>query len=79
MLAIDQINAKGGVAGRKLELITRDDNANPGEAIRQAEDLVTREKVDILAGAFLRSYRYRADRLCEAEEALHADHRGAER
>ena len=52
MLAIDQINAKGGVAGRKLELITRDDNANPGEAIRQAEDLVTREKVDILAGAF---------------------------
>ncbi len=51
-LAIDQINAAGGVAGRKLELITRDDNANPGEAIRQAEDLVTREKVDILAGAF---------------------------
>ena len=45
-------SAKGGVAGRKLELITRDDNANPGEAIRQAEDLVTREKVDILAGAF---------------------------
>src|SRR6218665_2516590 len=52
MLALDQINAKGGVAGRKLELITRGDNANPGEAIRQAEDLVTREKVDILAGAF---------------------------
>jgi branched-chain amino acid transport system substrate-binding protein len=51
-LAIDQINAAGGVAGRKLELVTRDDNANPGEAIRQAEDLVTREKVDILAGAF---------------------------
>ena len=51
-LAIDQINAAGGVAGRKLELITRDDNANPGEAIRQAEDLVTREKVDVLAGAF---------------------------
>jgi branched-chain amino acid transport system substrate-binding protein len=51
-LAIDEINAAGGVAGRKLELITRDDNANPGEAIRQAEDLVTRETVDILAGAF---------------------------
>ena len=51
-LAIDQINAAGGVAGRKLELITRDDNANPGEAIRQAEDLIAREKVDVLAGAF---------------------------
>jgi branched-chain amino acid transport system substrate-binding protein len=51
-LAIEQINAAGGVGGRKLELLTRDDNANPGEAIRQAEDLVAREKVDILAGSF---------------------------
>ena len=51
-LAIDQINAAGGVAGRKLELITRDDDANPGEAIRQAEDLISRENVDVLAGAF---------------------------
>jgi branched-chain amino acid transport system substrate-binding protein len=52
MLAIDEINAAGGVNGRKFELITRDDNANPGDAIRQAEDLIVREKVDILAGAF---------------------------
>jgi branched-chain amino acid transport system substrate-binding protein len=52
LLAIEQINAAGGVAGRRLELFTRDDNANPGEAIRQAEDLIAREKVDVLAGAF---------------------------
>ena len=52
-LAVDEINAKGGVNGRKIELITRDDNANPGDAVRMAEELVSREKVDILAGAFL--------------------------
>ena len=52
-LAIEQINADGGIRGRKLELITRDDNANPGDAVRAAEELVSRERVDVLAGAFL--------------------------
>ena len=52
-LAVEEINAAGGVNGRKLELITRDDNANPGDAVRVAEELVSREKVDVLAGTFL--------------------------
>ena len=52
-LAIEEINAKGGVNGKKLELISRDDNANPGDAVRVAEELISREKVDVLAGAFL--------------------------
>jgi branched-chain amino acid transport system substrate-binding protein len=52
-LAIEQINQAGGVNGRKLELITRDDNANPGDAVRVAEELLAREKVDLLAGTFL--------------------------
>ena len=52
-LAIEEINAKGGVNGRRLELITRDDNANPGDAVRVAEELVSREKVDVLTGTFL--------------------------
>jgi branched-chain amino acid transport system substrate-binding protein len=52
-LAIDEINAAGGVNGKKLELITRDDNANPGDAVRVAEELVSREQVDVLAGSFL--------------------------
>ncbi len=52
-LAVDEINAAGGVDGRKLELITRDDNASPGDAVRAAEELVSREKIDVLAGAFL--------------------------
>ncbi|KQP39798.1 ABC transporter substrate-binding protein [Pseudorhodoferax sp. Leaf274] len=52
-LAVEEINAKGGVNGKKIELITRDDNGSPGDTVRMAEELVSREKVDLLAGAFL--------------------------
>src|SRR3981189_3614892 len=51
-LAIEEINAGGGVLGRKLEVISRDDNGNPGDAVRVAEELVSREGVNILAGPF---------------------------
>ena len=52
-LAVDEVNAAGGVNGKKIELIMRDDNGSPGDTVRMAEELVSREKVDILAGAFL--------------------------
>ena len=52
-LAIDEINAAGGVNGSKLQLVTRDDNATPGDAVRAAEELLSRERVDVLAGGFL--------------------------
>ena len=52
-LAVEEINAKGGVLGKKLEVVSRDDGANPGEAVRVAEELVTREGVAMIAGTFL--------------------------
>lgn len=52
-LAIEEINAKGGVLGKKLEVVSRDDGSSPGDAVRVAEELVTREGVNILAGTFL--------------------------
>jgi len=52
-LAVEQVNAAGGVDGRPLQLIIKDDNSNPGDAVRAAEELVTREKVDLLTGTFL--------------------------
>jgi branched-chain amino acid transport system substrate-binding protein len=52
-MAVEEINANGGVNGKKLEVISRDDGANPGEAVRAAEELVTREGVVALAGTFL--------------------------
>jgi branched-chain amino acid transport system substrate-binding protein len=52
-MAVDEINVKGGVLGKKLEVVSRDDGANPGEAVRVAEELVTREGVPLIAGTFL--------------------------
>ncbi len=49
-LAIDQINAKGGVLGRKIEFVTRDDKFKPDLALQAAKELIMREKVDLLMG-----------------------------
>src|SRR2546429_4935726 len=51
-LAVEEINASGGLLGRPLELVVRDDTGNPGDAVRVAEELITREKVDLLMGTF---------------------------
>ena len=51
-LAVDEINAAGGVLGKKLEIVSRDDNGVPGDAVRAAEELLTREKVALLMGTF---------------------------
>jgi branched-chain amino acid transport system substrate-binding protein len=51
-LAVDEVNASGGVLGRKLEVIVRDDNGNPGDAVRVAEELISRERVALLMGTF---------------------------
>ena len=51
-LALAEINAAGGVLGRPLEIVVRDDNGNPGDAVRAAEELLSREKVVMLVGTF---------------------------
>ena len=52
-LARDEINKKGGVLGRKLEIIARDDAGKPDVAITQAAQLVDAEQVDLLSGTIL--------------------------
>jgi branched-chain amino acid transport system substrate-binding protein len=49
-MAVEEINAKGGVLGRKLELISRDSKANADEAVRLARELIIKDSVDFLAG-----------------------------
>ncbi|MDQ2915582.1 MAG: ABC transporter substrate-binding protein [Pseudomonadota bacterium] len=51
-LATVEINAAGGVLGRKIEVVSRDDNGVPGDAVRAAEELLTREHVTLLMGTF---------------------------
>jgi branched-chain amino acid transport system substrate-binding protein len=49
-LAIDEINAKGGLLGKKLELLVRDDESNPGKGVIAARELVQSEKVTAFFG-----------------------------
>lgn len=49
-MAINEVNASGGVLGRQLELVRRDDESNPSKGILAARELVQREKVAVLFG-----------------------------
>jgi branched-chain amino acid transport system substrate-binding protein len=49
-IAADEINAKGGVLGHKIEYITRDDKLKPGIAVEEFRRLVTRDQVDFVMG-----------------------------
>ncbi|GAA4417641.1 ABC transporter substrate-binding protein [Advenella faeciporci] len=52
-LAVEQINQAGGLNGKKVEVLIRDDAGNQGNAIREAQQLLTRDRVDVLTGSFL--------------------------
>ena len=49
-VAIDELNAAGGVLGRKFELLRRDDEATPAKGVIAARELVFKEKVAVLFG-----------------------------
>ena len=50
MMFVEEINAKGGVLGRKLELLVRDSKADANEAVRQARELILKDNVEFLVG-----------------------------
>jgi branched-chain amino acid transport system substrate-binding protein len=52
-LALEEINNAGGVMGKKLEVISRDDAGEPGTAVKVAEELVLKDKVVLIMGSFL--------------------------
>jgi len=47
---VDELNAKGGVLGRKIELLARDTKGNADEAVRVSRELILKENVDFLVG-----------------------------
>src|SRR5256886_9842260 len=51
-IAADEINAKGGVLGKKIELVIEDNKSNPTEAAAVAEKLITADKVPVMMGAW---------------------------
>ena len=76
-LAIEHINSSGGVLGKQLELVSRDDQGKPGEAVKIAEELFTRDGVAMISGSLfshiglaLTSYAGEKKRLYLAAEPL---------
>jgi branched-chain amino acid transport system substrate-binding protein len=51
-LAVEEANAAGGALGRKIEIVSRDDSGTPADAVRVAEELLSRENVSFLIGTF---------------------------
>jgi branched-chain amino acid transport system substrate-binding protein len=49
-IAAEEINAKGGILGRKIEYVVRDDKLKPGEAVKEFRRMVTRDTVDFVMG-----------------------------
>ncbi|RMF36822.1 MAG: twin-arginine translocation pathway signal protein, partial [Alphaproteobacteria bacterium] len=49
-LALEEINGAGGVLGRPLQFVYRDDQGEPGEAVKIAEELMTRDGTVMLTG-----------------------------
>ena len=50
VLALDQINAEGGVLGQPIELVTEDDQSKPGQSATAVRKLITQDKVVALLG-----------------------------
>lgn len=76
-LAVEQINAAGGVLGKQLEVVSRDDQGKPGEAVKIAEELFTSDGVVMISGSLfshiglaLTSYAGNKKRIYLAAEPL---------
>src|SRR5690242_4488284 len=50
LFAIEELNAAGGINGRKIELIVRDTQSDPTKAVNGAAELIHRQKVNIISG-----------------------------
>jgi branched-chain amino acid transport system substrate-binding protein len=51
-LALEEINAAGGVDGKKLEVVSKDDGGKPADAVTAANELVSNDGVVMLMGTF---------------------------
>ena len=69
-LAVEQINATGGVAGRKLRLLYRDDSTNPEIGLAALRQLVEHERVSTVLGAVSSTVTLRLAPYCERHHVV---------
>lgn len=69
-LAVDEINAAGGVIGRQIEIVIADSKTEPRVVVEQANRLIRRERVDFLAGTFSSAERNAAGPVIKAADKV---------
>jgi branched-chain amino acid transport system substrate-binding protein len=70
-LAIEELNAKGGIMGRKVESIERDDKLNPATASSTMKELITKDKADIILGGLASSVGLAMSEVSKQEKVVY--------
>jgi len=70
-LAVEELNAKGGILGRKIESIERDDKMNPSAASSTMKELITKDKVDIVVGGLASSVGLAMSEVSKQEKVVY--------
>ena len=70
-LAIEQFNATGGIGGRTVRVIFRDDAGEPGEAVKIAEEMLARDRVAFLTGGFFSNVGLALASFAKARQVLY--------
>jgi branched-chain amino acid transport system substrate-binding protein len=70
-LAVEELNAKGGIMGRKIESIERDDKLNPAAASSTMKELITKDKVDIVVGGLASSVGLAMSEVSKQEKVVY--------
>lgn len=72
-MAMDEVNAKGGILGRPVQLIAEDDHTLPGPAVSKAHLLLERDKVDFLMGGVSSAVAVALSNLAHKRRVLYID------
>jgi len=70
-LAVEELNTKGGIMGRKIESIERDDKMNPAAASSTMKELITKDKVDIVVGGLASSVGLAMSEVSKQEKVVY--------
>jgi len=70
-MAVKEINDKGGILGRPLELVVRDTKGSPEEAIRVSKELILKEKVEFLVGGLTSAEGLAISEVAKTEKVLY--------
>ncbi|MBI4965063.1 MAG: ABC transporter substrate-binding protein [Desulfomonile tiedjei] len=69
-LAVDEINAAGGVLGRQLKYIERDDQLKPDVGLKEAKDLILNQKVHFLTGTISSAVSLAISSYCKEKKVM---------